>query len=59
MGGLVKKRNRGDYEDVDEEIQFSKRPRRLEQKSTRKTRRNSYESSDDSSSDNSDVFSSR
>ncbi|XP_023322981.1 serine/threonine-protein kinase VRK1 isoform X2 [Eurytemora carolleeae] len=59
MGGLVKKRNRGEYEVVDEDIQFSKRPRILEQKSTRKTRRNSYESSDESSSDSGDAFSCR
>ena len=58
MGGLVKKRTRFDYEHVDEDIQFSKRPR-IEQKRTKRTRRNSYESPDESSTDSSDAIISR
>jgi len=71
MGGLVKKRHRSIYDQVDSDIQFAKRPRlaspvvaptptvaatkRQPQRRLR-TRRNSYEDNDESSTDSVDMF---
>lgn len=53
----MKKRTRMEYEHVDQDIQFSKRPR-IEPKRTRRTRKNSYES-DESSRDSCDSYAQR